>query len=131
MYPHARPEPSATNDAVSRKGLTTMLVMMLLALVPATAFADGAGDDQYQDPLAAPTTPKKTTKKVTTAPAATTQAATTTPAATAAPTSASTSASATTPSSELPRTGLPASVIGLGGATLAAAGLALRRRTAE
>src|SRR3954449_4182612 len=89
MYPHEHSKRSATNDAMTRKGLTTMLVTALLAVVPATAFADGAGDDQYQDPLAAPTAPKKTTKKATTAPTATTQPAAATPATTAAPTSSS------------------------------------------
>lgn len=106
-----------------------MVLTLLLALLPATAFADGAGDEQYQDPLAAPTAPKKPTKKAaTTAPTSTstTPAATTAPAATSAPSSSS----ASTPTQELPRTGMPAGAIGLAGATLIAAGAILRRRTA-
>jgi hypothetical protein len=114
---------------MSRRGLTSIAVALLLAIVPATAFADGAADDQYQDPLAAPTQPKQP-KKAATAP-------TSAPAATSAPagTSTQTSTSATQQTSvsrqELPRTGAPAGLIGLGGAGLIACGLALRRRTAE
>jgi LPXTG-motif cell wall-anchored protein len=104
---------------------------MLLALTPAAAFADGAGDDQYQDPLTTPSTPKQPKKKATTAPAATT----TTPAQSVAPaatTGTQTAAPAATSSSqELPRTGAPAGLIGLAGVTLIASGAALRRRTAS
>ena len=110
-----------------------MLLTLLLALVPATAFADGAGDEQYQDPLAAPTAPKKPKKKAATAPASTTPAATTTPAAATAPSSATgthTTSPASASAQELPRTGLPAGVIGLAGVTLIVSGAALRRRTA-
>jgi hypothetical protein len=110
-----------------------MLLTLLLALVPATAFADGAGDEQYQDPLAAPTAPKKPKKKAATAPASTTPAAATAPAATTAPSSATathTSSPASASGQELPRTGLPAGVIGLAGVTLIVSGAALRRRTA-
>jgi LPXTG-motif cell wall-anchored protein len=103
---------------------------MLLALTPAAAFAQGAGDEQYQDPLTAPSTPKQPKKKASTTPAATT----TTPAQTVAPTSTSTTpvaaAAPTGSSQELPRTGAPAGLIGLGGAVLIASGAALRRRTA-
>jgi LPXTG-motif cell wall-anchored protein len=114
------------------RALTSAVVALLLALAPATAFADGAGDEQYQDPLAAPTAPKKPKKKATTAPAATAPAATTAPAAAAAPTSTSATQPASTASAsgqELPRTGAPAGLIGLAGATLIVSGGALRRRT--
>jgi len=102
---------------------------MLLAVVPATAFADGAGDEQYQDPLAAPTAPKKVKKQTAAAPVTTAPAATSAPATTAAPTP--TSSAATPPASpgQLPRTGAPADLIGLGGAALIVSGAALRRRT--
>jgi hypothetical protein len=107
------------------------VVATLLALTPAAAFADGAGDDQYQDPLTAPTAPKQPKKKATTAPAATT----TTPAQAVAPTSTSgsqtTVPAASGSSQELPRTGAPAGLIGLGGVMLVASGTALRRRTAS
>lgn len=108
-----------------------MVLILLLALVPATAFADGAGDEQYQDPLAAPTAPKKPKKQaVTTAPTSTstTPAAATAPATASAPSSSSSSASAS--AKELPRTGLPAGAIGLAGLTLIASGAMLRRRIA-
>jgi LPXTG-motif cell wall-anchored protein len=110
--------------------LTTIIASLALALTPAAAFADGAGDDQYQDPLAAPTAPKQTKKKASTAPAATTTA----PAAATAPiatsgTQAAPAASAT--ASELPRTGAPVGLIGLAGAALVASGAVLRRRTAS
>ena len=110
-----------------RRALTSLLVALLLALPPAAAFADGAGDNQYQDPLAAPTAPSKTTKKkaATTAPATTTPAATTTPTATTAPAAAP----AATSAKELPRTGAPADLIGVAGAGLIALGAVLRRRT--
>jgi hypothetical protein len=107
-----------------------MAVALLLALTPATAFADGAGDDQYQDPLTAPSTPKKKKKAVSTAPSTTT----TTPAATSAPAAASAPQTTTAPSAstqQLPRTGAPAGLVGLAGAGLIASGAALRRRTAS
>src|SRR5262249_40871815 len=93
-------------NAVSRRALKSMVVASLLALVPATAFADGgAGDNQYQDPLTAPAPKKTTKKKATTTPAATTTTpATTTPAATAAPAATSTTPALTT-TREPPRTG--------------------------
>ena len=111
-----------------RRALTSIGVALLLALAPATAFADGAGDEQYQDPLAAPTAPKQPKKKATTAPASTAPAATTAPA-TAAPVATSTTP-ASTSAQELPRTGAPSGLIGLAGAMLVASGAALRRRTA-
>jgi hypothetical protein len=117
-----------------RRALTSTLVALLLAVVPATAFADGAGDEQYQDPLAAPTAPKKPKKKATTtAPASTTPAATTAPASATAPasTSGQSSSGASASARELPRTGLPAGTIGLAGMTLIASGAVLRRRTAS
>jgi hypothetical protein len=110
-----------------------MVLTILLALVPATAFADGAGDEQYQDPLAAPTAPKKPKQKAATAPASTTPAAATAPATATAPSSATathTSSPASASAQELPRTGLPAGAIGLAGVTLIVSGAALRRRTA-
>jgi LPXTG-motif cell wall-anchored protein len=113
-----------------RRALTSIAAALLLALVPASAFAQGAGDEQYQDPLAAPTAPKKPKKKAATAPTSTTPAATTAPAtATATPTPAST-AQPSASAQELPRTGAPAGLIALSGATLIASGAALRRRNA-
>ena len=117
---------------MSRRAFASTLAAVLIAALPATAFADGAGDEQYQDPLAAPTTPKKTPKKpsntTTTTVAAPTQTAAAAPTSATAGTGASGSESSS--QQELPRTGAPADLIGLGGAAMIAAGLALRRRTA-
>jgi LPXTG-motif cell wall-anchored protein len=111
-----------------RRALTTIAASLLLALTPGAAFAQGAGDEQYQDPLTAPSTPKQPKKKASpTAPATTTApAATSAPTATSAPAATSTQAA---PAQELPRTGAPAGLIGLAGATLILSGAALRRRT--
>lgn len=112
-----------------RRALTTIAASLLLALTPVAAFAQGAGDEQYQDPLTAPSAPKQPKKKASPAPAATTPAPASAPAATSAP--ASTPQPATTaPAAELPRTGVPAGLIGLAGAALILSGAALRRRTA-
>jgi LPXTG-motif cell wall-anchored protein len=111
-----------------------MALALLLALAPATAFADGAGDDQYQDPLVAPSTPKKKKKAATTAPSSTTPAATTAPTATSAPAAAQSTQTTAAPSAsaqQLPRTGAPTGLIGLAGAGLIASGAVLRRRTAS
>jgi LPXTG-motif cell wall-anchored protein len=117
---------------MSRRVITSTAVSLLLALTPATAFAGGAGDEQYQDPLAAPTAPKQPKKTTTTtAPATTTTpSATTAPATTSAPASTAPAQSTSPGSAELPRTGAPAGLIGLGGAALIASGAALRRRSA-
>jgi LPXTG-motif cell wall-anchored protein len=106
---------------VPSRWLTILLVALLVAPVaPTAALADGAGDQQYQDPLAAPTTPSKPKKKaVVTAPAATTPAATP---------SAGTAPAASAPArAQLPRTGAPAGLIALAGALMVVLGLALRR----
>jgi hypothetical protein len=106
-----------------------LLAAAVIAAAPATAFADGAGDNQYQDPLTAPSTPKKAKKKATTAPAAATPTSTTPAAATAPAASTGTTTTADPAAAELPRTGLPAGVIGLAGGLLLACGVILRRRT--
>jgi hypothetical protein len=116
---------------VSRRALTSIVAALLLALVPATAFADGAGDQQYQDPLTAPATPKKVKKQAAATPVTTAPATTSAPAATTAPaSSSSTPPTASASQGQLPRTGFPAGLLGLGGAALVASGAALRRRTA-
>ena len=115
-----------------------MTAALLLATTPAAAFADGAGDNQYQDPLTAPSAPKKAKKKASTAPTTTTTpTATTTPAATTTPTSTSSTQqssaqaapAATAGAATLPRTGAPTDLIGLAGVALVASGAVLRRRT--
>jgi LPXTG-motif cell wall-anchored protein len=113
-----------------------MIAAILLAATPAAAFADGAGDEQYQDPFSAPSTPKQTKKKATTAPVTTAPAATAAPAAATAPASTSSStasatqaAPAATAAPTLPRTGAPTELIGLAGMVLIASGAVMRRRT--
>jgi hypothetical protein len=123
----ARAGPSAPNDAMPRRAVTSIAVALLLALAPSAALADGgAGDNQYQDPLAA-SPPKKHKKQQTSTAVTTTPAASTAPAAATAPASSSGSPAS---SRELPRTGAPAGLIGMSGLTLILAGAALRRRTA-
>jgi len=111
-----------------------MIAAVVLAATPAAAFADGAGDEQYQDPFSAP---KQTKKKAATAPATTAPAATAAPAAPTAPASTSSSAASATQAAPaatappmLPRTGAPAELIGLAGVVLVASGAVMRRRTA-
>ena len=115
---------------MSGRGLIALLTVLIVIAAPAaTALADGAGDEQYQDPLTAPSAPhkKKTRKSTTTAPAATTAPASTVAATT--QTAAATTTQA--PAAELPRTGAPAGLIALAGAAMISAGLALRRRIAQ
>ena len=110
----------------------TRLVLCIAALAcalaaPSAALAQGAGDEQYQDPFgeeqAEPTpTPTATPAPAQSAPSA--PAPTATPSAAQAPTQA-----APAPAGEqLPRTGVDAGWIALAGGVLLAAGLALRRR---
>jgi LPXTG-motif cell wall-anchored protein len=112
---------------VSVRGLTGTLAALLVLAAPSAALGDGAGDQQYQDPLAAPTTPQKPAKKK--------AAAQTAPAATA-PAVSRRTRRATAPAysapapAQLPRTGAPSGLIALAGALMVAAGVALRRRTA-
>lgn len=109
-----------------RRALTAIAASALLALTPASAFGQGAGDEQYQDPLTAPSAPAQTQTQTTTAPSSTAPAATSAPATTAAPTSTQAA-----PAQELPRTGAPAGLIGMAGAALILSGAALRRRIVE
>jgi LPXTG-motif cell wall-anchored protein len=116
---------------MARRTISSMLVALMLAAVPATAFADGgAGDNQYQDPFASPPAAKKPAKKQTTTTPTTTvaPAASTTPAATAAP-AAQPAAASSTPR-DLPHTGFPADWVAAAGIVLLGAGVVLRRRSA-
>jgi hypothetical protein len=112
-----------------RKLISVVLALFVVA-APAAAWADGAGDEQYQDPLTAPATPKKAKKKVASAPVASAPTTSSAPASSAAPAEATPAPSAPAAANELPRTGAPAGLICLSGATLILAGTALRRRTA-
>jgi hypothetical protein len=100
----------------------------IVALTPASAFAQGAGDDQYSDPFgsdqkqATPTpTPRAPAAPATPAPAQAT--ATPTPAQPAGP-----SATPAPQGPQLPYTGLEDWVPGVSGALLLGAGLMLRAR---
>src|SRR5262249_11561632 len=108
------------NVARLRHGLAVALVSLAL---PAGAYAQGAGDDQYSDPFGADATPTATPK-----PAATATPAPAQPAATPAP-SASTAKATPTPSgNQLPYAGVDAWPLALGGALLLGAGVTLRAR---
>ena len=107
------------NVARLRHGLAVALISLAL---PAGAYAQGAGDDQYSDPFGADATPTATPKPAATpAPAPAQAAATPAPA---------TGAKATpTPSANtLPYTGVDAWPLALGGALLLGAGVTLRAR---
>jgi hypothetical protein len=101
------------------------LAVALAMLVPSAAFADSAGDNQYQDPFGN-TQPQQTATNTTPAPAppaasTQSQASTSQPQAAAQPAAGSTSGA-------LPRTGLDLRFAGGIGVLLVAAGLLVRRR---
>ena len=94
---------------------------MSLALLPASAFGQSAGDDQYADPFA---DDQQQSQEATPAPAPAQQ--TQAPAAPAAP--APTAAAAPAQAAQLPRTGWDAAPPGALGLIFLAAGVALRAR---
>jgi hypothetical protein len=102
-----------------RHGLAVALLSLAL---PAGAYAQGAGDDQYSDPFGADATPTATPK-----PAATATPVPAQPAATATPAPAP-GAKATPAPNALPYTGVDAWPLALGGALLLGAGVTLRAR---
>jgi hypothetical protein len=104
-----------------RHGLAVGAAM--LVMTPATALAQGAGDDQYSDPFgseqATPTaTPRAPAPTATAAPAQ----------ATPAPSRPSPTATPAPPGPQLPYTGFEDWLTGAGGALLLGAGLTLRAR---
>jgi hypothetical protein len=107
------------NVARLRHGLAVAAVSLAL---PAGAYAQGAGDDQYSDPFGADATPTATPK-----PAATPTPAPVQAAATPAP-AAGAKATATPAPNTLPYTGVDAWPLALGGALLLGAGVTLRAR---
>jgi hypothetical protein len=103
----------------------------IAALTPASAFAQGAGDDQYSDPFGsdqeqATPTPTPRAPAVTATPAPAQSAATPAPAQPAGP-----SATPAPPGPQLPYTGLADWLPGVSGALLLGAGLTLRARLRE
>ena len=109
----------------------TRLLLCIAALAcalaaPSAAFAQGAGDEQYQDPFGDEQSEPAPTATATPAPA---QSAPSAPAPTATPSaSAAQAPTQPAPAAQLPRTGADAGWLALAGAMLLAAGLALRRR---
>ena len=94
----------------------------VLALLPAAAAAQSAGDEQYSDPFAGQS--PSSTPAPTPAPATGAQPAQATPAPAAAPAASNAPAQA----AQLPRTGWDARLPGMLGLVLMSAGVALRAR---
>jgi len=94
----------------------------VLALLPAAAAAQSAGDEQYSDPFANQS--PSSTPAATPPPATGAQPAQATPAPAAAPAASNAPAQA----AQLPRTGWDAGVPGVLGLVLMSAGVALRAR---
>ena len=107
-----------------RRTLSTAVAT--LALIPAGASAQSAGDEQYEDPFGDATPQAQATPAPAQAPAAA-PAQSQTPAP-AAPTQPAPAASASAPAAELPRTGGDAWLPALLGLILLSAGVALRAR---
>jgi LPXTG-motif cell wall-anchored protein len=100
-----------------------------LALLPAAAAAQSAGDNQYEDPFGsqpAQSKPASTPAPATPAPAAATQAQAQATAAPAAPSQPAAASAAPAQAAQLPRTGEDARWPALLGLVLLAAGVALR-----
>jgi LPXTG-motif cell wall-anchored protein len=110
---------------------TLLAALLVILALPAGALAQGAGDEQYQDPFGDEQSQQEPAPTATPAPAQPPPAAP--PPAAAAPTQA---APAPTPAAappasggdQLPYTGADAGVLALAGAVLLGAGIALRRR---
>ena len=100
------------------------LAAVLLALTPAAALAQSAGDEQYQDPFQGQ---GQATPTATPAPAQPAQAPAA-PAATAAPAAPPAAAAAPAQAAQLPRTGWDAALPGVCGLILLSAGGVLRAR---
>jgi hypothetical protein len=103
-----------------------------LALLPATALAQGAGDDQYSDPFGSEETEQAQPTATPRAPAATPTAAPAQQAPTAVPPSQPGPAATATPTGPtLPYTGIDEWLVAGGGVLLLGAGLTLRARLRE
>jgi len=107
-----------------RLRLPIVLAMLVLALaLPAAALAQGAGDEQYQDPFGGQSTPTPTATPAPTQAPVQSQA----PAPTVTPAPVAHAQSAPRSAPALPYTGVDAGLVALAGAALLGAGLALRR----
>jgi len=111
------------------RSLLCIAALLCALAAPAAALAQGAGDEQYQDPFGDEPSGQAEPTPATTATPAPAQAPSA-PAPTATPSAAQAppATAAPAPSGELPRTGADAGWLALAGAVLLAAGLALRRR---
>ena len=115
------------------RSLLIIAALLCALAAPSAALAQGAGDDQYQDPFGDEQTQQEPAPTATPAPAQPAPAqpapAQPAPAQPAPAQPAPAPAAAQTGSSEqLPRTGADAGWIAVAGAALLAAGIALRRR---
>ena len=113
------------------RSLLCIAALLCALAAPSAALAQGAGDDQYQDPFGDEQSQQEPTPTPTPAPAQPAPAQPPVPAqpAPSAPAPAPAAAPAQGGSSQqLPRTGVDAGWIALAGAVSLAAGLALRRR---
>ena len=112
------------------RSLLIIAALLCALAAPSAALAQGAGDDQYQDPFGDEQSQEEPTPTATPAPApaqpAPAQPAPAQPAPAAA--QAPAPAPAAAQSEQLPRTGADAGWIAFAGAALLAAGIALRRR---
>jgi hypothetical protein len=100
-----------------------LALAVALALVPAAAFAQGAGDDQYEDPFGDEQQEQATPAPTPQAPAATATPVPAQPAPTTAPPS-----STPAPEDTLPYTGIDGWPVAIAGAILLGAGITLRVR---
>ena len=117
------------------RSLLCIAALLCALAAPSAALAQGAGDEQYQDPFGDEQSQEEPTPTATPAPAPAPAPAQPAPAQPApaqpapAPAQAPAPASAQSAQSEqLPRTGVDAGWIAFAGAALLAAGIALRRR---
>jgi LPXTG-motif cell wall-anchored protein len=110
------------------RSLLCIAALLCALAAPSAALAQGAGDEQYQDPFGdeqsqqSDPTPEPTATPVPAQPVPSAPAPTATPSA-----SAAQAPTQPAPANQLPRTGLDAGWIALAGGLLLAAGLALRR----
>jgi len=109
----------------------TRLLLCIAALLcalaaPSAALAQGAGDEQYEDPFGDEQAQSEPTPTATATPAPA-QSAPSAPAPAPAP-SAAPAPTQAAPAPQLPRTGADAGALALAGLVLLAAGLVLRRR---
>jgi LPXTG-motif cell wall-anchored protein len=109
---------------VPRRRLAALIAALAL-LTPATAFAQSAGDEQYQDPFGDEQSQSDDQSNDTQSAQAT---PTPTPAPATAPTATAAAAQSAPAEEQLPRTGEDAALLALAGTVLLAGGVVLRRR---